>query len=156
MKHFFIKQLFLLALLCSFAGIVSAQNVDATKPDEILSIAKGFGSAELDKDSSGDPKITGRISGTRYGILFYGCRSGSRCRSIQFYASWDISKRIPLERINKWNNDKRYGKAYLDSDNDPVIEISVELEYGMSRRNLEECFRDWELVLNEFKRDVID
>jgi hypothetical protein len=155
MKHLVNKQLFLL-VLCSFVGIASAQNVDATKPNEILSIAKGFGSAELDEDSTGDPRIMGRISGTGYAILFYGCSSGSRCKSLQFYAPWKTSKKISLEKINKWNKEKRYVKAHLDSDDDPIIQFDVELEYGMSRRNLEECFKDWELALDAFKKDVID
>jgi hypothetical protein len=154
MKRFVIELCFLLTC-CSFAGMASAQNVDATKPDEILNVAKGFGSAELDKDNTGDPKITGMISGVRYGIFFYGCSDGSRCKSLQFVSGWKTGKKIPLERINQWNKEKRYGKAYLDGDDDPGIDFAVEIEYGMSRRNLEECFRDWEMVLNEFKKDVI-
>jgi hypothetical protein len=155
MKHLVAKQLCLLAL-CSFVGMASAQTIDATDPDEILNIAKGFGSAELEKSKSGDPHIRGRISGTIYGVVFYGCRNHERCRSIQLYSSWEMSDKPGLERINEWNKKKRFGKAYLDEVDDPFLEMDVEMEFGMTRRNLEECFRNWELVLKEFKEEVVD
>jgi G:T-mismatch repair DNA endonuclease (very short patch repair protein) len=155
MKHFVAKQLFMLAL-CSFVSIASAQNIDATDPNEILNIAKGFGSAELNKDNTGDPNIVGRISGTKYAIFFYGCRDGGSCKSLQFVASWKTGKKFTLEKINEWNRKKRYAKAHLDDEGDPVIKFDVEIEYGMSRRNLDECLKDWELALIAFRKELLD
>jgi hypothetical protein len=152
--HLVARQLFLLAL-CSFVGIASAQNVDATDTEEILNIAKGFGSAALTKSDSGAPRIKGRISGTSYEVVFYGCRNNERCRSLQLYAAWEVSREIALEKINEWNKGKRFGRAYLDKDGDPFLEFDIEMEYGMSRRNLEECFKNWELLLEEFKKNVV-
>ena len=61
--------LFFCALLSAAAGPAFADSlIDATKPERLHEIARGFGSAELDKDSQGDPRITGRIEGTKYGI----------------------------------------------------------------------------------------
>ena len=62
--------------------------IDATMPDKILEIAKGFGTASLDKDNVGDPRITGRIDGQKYTIHFYGCLNGKDCDDIQFYTYW--------------------------------------------------------------------
>src|SRR5262245_40403120 len=53
-------------------------------PDVILDVAKGYGSANLQKDGDGNPQIAGRIEGVKYSVLFYGCSNGANCRSIQF------------------------------------------------------------------------
>ena len=112
---------------------VSAQELmDAKKPQAILEIAKGFGSAKLGTDAEGDPLITGRIKGTKYGIYFYGCNSkGEECDDIQFNAAWSGVK-ASLEDVNRWNAEKRYGKAYIDSEGDPVIQTGLATATSMT------------------------
>ena len=103
--------LFFCALMSAAASPVFAEQlVDATKPERLYEIARGFGSAELDKDSQGDPRISGRLDGTKYGIYFYGCVKGADCDDIQFSASWSGPK-IWMEKINEWKRAKRLGKA---------------------------------------------
>lgn len=127
--------------------------IDATDPTEILNIARGFGSANLDRDSDGDPRITGRIDGYRYSVFFYGCASGERCTNIAFNAGW-ITKDVDLDRINEWNRDRRYGRAYLDRDGDPVVEMDVNIEFGVSRMNFDDTFALWSSILKEFANYV--
>ena len=55
-----------------------------------------------------------------------------------------------MEAINAWNRDKRFGKAYLDSDLDAVIEYDVNLEHGISRENLDSTFQVWSLILKQY------
>lgn len=52
-------------------------------------------------------------------------------KDIQLYAGFK-AKRITLSRINEWNKTKRFGRAYLDSDNDPVIEADLDFEGGVT------------------------
>lgn len=148
--------LFFCALLSAAAGPAFADAlIDATKPERLHEIARGFGSAELDKDSQGDPRITGRIEGTKYGIYFYGCVKGADCDDIQFSASWSGPK-VSLEKINDWNRTKRFGKAYLDKDGDPNLEMEVNLDYGVSAKNIEDSFNWWTKALKEYKKVVLE
>lgn len=128
--------------------------ITAKDPNVILNVAKGFGSAKLDKDDGGDPMIVGRMDGVRYGIYFYGCKNGKDCDDIQFTAAWDEDKFDPAD-INDWNLTKRYGRAYVDKDGDPTIDMVVNLDYGVSEANLEDSFNWWGVVLREFEKQVL-
>ena len=139
-------------------GVVQASDSDivtANSPALIRDIALGYGSATLDKGVDGDPEITGRIDGTKYGVFFYGCTKGKSCDSIQFSAGWGGGSRISLNALNEWNKNKRYGQAYLDKDGDPSIKLTVNLDYGVTRGNLDDMFNVWTIVLKQFKKEVI-
>lgn len=136
-------------------GMAHAEKlIDGSKPAEILDIAKGFGSATLSTDDDGDPMIDGRIDGNRFAIHFFSCTNGTGCGVILFRAAW-ISDTIDLAKLNDWNANKFVGRAYLDNENDPVIEMTVILEGGVSAENLEESFEYWRLVLGDFVTEVI-
>ena len=144
------------ALLLVGTEAFAEELIDAKKPEAILNIAKGFGSAKLGKDSEGDPLITGRIKGTRYGIYFYGCNSeGEDCDDIQFNAAWSGVK-VSLKAVNRWNAKKRYGKAFIDSEGDPVIQMTVNLDYGVSADNLDDTFNWWTKALEDFIAEVVN
>jgi hypothetical protein len=144
------------SLLCLASGPALSQNlVDATQPQRVLEVAKGFGSATLEKDSKGDPKITGRIDGTAYTVFFYGCVNNKDCDNIQFYSAWNASGKYSLRQINEWNRTKRWGKAYLDNDDDPVLEMEANLDFGVSTKNLEDTFDWWKVTLKTFKKDFL-
>jgi Putative bacterial sensory transduction regulator len=144
-------------VLASITSPAQAETlIDATNPDAILNIAKGYGAATLTKDNVGDPYISGMIEGNRYGVYFYGCTSGKKCKEIQLRASWNTSN-ISLGTINTWNQKNRFGHAYLyDTDSHPSIDIMVNLNYGVSSRNLEDTFDTWKAVMNKFKLNVIE
>ncbi len=87
--------------------------------------------------------------------MFYGCEKGENCDDIQFIASWsDIE--ISLQDVNEWNSKKRFGKAYLDSEGDPVLEISINTDYGISKKNLEDSFDWWTIAIKGFKKDILE
>lgn len=142
----------LASLLLSSAAM--AQNIDATQPDSILNIARGVGSADLSTSEQGDPMISGRIDGTRYTLFFFGCTNKVNCTSIQFYAGWEMENPVSTRDLNDWNRTKRYGRAYLDNSNDPVVEMDVVMEHGISRRNLEANFDLWKTVMSQFKQAI--
>ncbi len=76
--------------------------------------------------------IVGRMDGVKYVILFYGCNKGENCDDIQFVAGWEGGK-VSLKDVNRWNSDKRYGKAFIDSEGDPRLIMSVNLDYGVQK-----------------------
>lgn len=129
--------------------IISAEN-----PDEILNIAKGFGSAILVESSSGKPLIRGRINGIPYLVFFFGCDDrGDSCDDIGFYASWKKST-VSLSDINDWNYKNRFGTASLRENGNPVLDMQVNLQYGVTPENFEDVFVWWAVALRSFNEHL--
>lgn len=144
-----------IALLSFSTATHAGELISAEEPEAILDIAKGFGSARLKKDSEGDPLISGRIDGTKYGVYFYGCNDkGTKCDDIKFGAGWSGYK-ISIDTINQWNKTKKYGVAYLDDDKDPNLDMVVNIDYGVSIENLEDSFNIWSKILKSYKKEVL-
>ena len=146
-----------LAATMALAAVTSghAANVDATDPQVILNLAKGYGSGTLDKDSGGDPMIKGRIDGIGYAIFFFGCKENKDCKSVNFYASWDTSD-VKAAQIADWNLNKRFAKAYLDKSGQPAITMDVNLFGGVTSENFEDDLDWWRTMMAGFKTEVID
>lgn len=123
--------------------------VDGSDARAVLDVARAYGSAALETLSNGDPNIIGRIDGIGYAVHFLNCTDNSTCGSLNFYTAFADVKPT-LEQINAWNNGKRYGRAYLDSDLDAAVEMDVNLSFGVSRANLDSNFSIWRLVLTQF------
>lgn len=51
--------------------------------------------------------------------------------SIQAYAGFKSDK-ANLSKINDWNRSKRYSRAYIDKEGDPVIELDLDLVGGIT------------------------
>ncbi|HHY48790.1 MAG TPA: YbjN domain-containing protein [Alphaproteobacteria bacterium] len=138
------------AVLAATAVSVQAQTlIDGSQVDEILNVARGYGSATLETQANGDPKISGKIEGVTYQVYFMNCTNNQNCEDLNFYAGF-LNNKQTLEAINAWNRDKRFGKAYLDSDLDAVIEFDLNLEHGISRGNLDAAFSLWSLILDQY------
>ncbi len=145
-----------LSIVSTSPVVHAAEIVTAEKPDSILNIAKGFGSARLKQTNSGVPYISGRVDGTRYVIYFYGCDdNGKKCDSIMFGSAW-VGVKVPLKEINEWNKSKKYAQAFLDDDGDPNINMHVNLDHGVTVENLEDTFNIWTILLKMFKKQVIE
>jgi hypothetical protein len=146
-----LKQLMLGAAFVA-ATAVSAQAqtiIDGSQVDEILNLARGYGSATMEKQSNGDPRITGKVDGVTYQVYLMNCTNNTNCEDLNFYAGF-LDNKQTLDVINAWNRDKRFGKAYLDSDLDAVIEYDVNLEKGVTRENLDAAFNLWTLILEQY------
>jgi hypothetical protein len=91
----------------------------------------------------------------RFHVQFFGCDGIKDCQSVQFWSAFDLTKGIDLERINDWNRDKRYGKAYLDGEMDPFLEMDVNMTGGLPPATAIENLALWTAVLAEFQ-DHID
>ena len=142
------------AIISTATATYATEIISAENPEAILNIAKGFGSAKLEKDPGGDPLITGRIEGKVYIIVFDGCENGKKCDDIHFGAAWS-GKKVSLNDINRWNRDKKFGTALLDTDGDPVLRMFVNIDFGVTEKNLEDTFDWWSKALSVFKKDVL-
>lgn len=138
------------AVLLAPPATLAQTIVDATDPDQIAEIARGYGAVDVTTDAAGDPLLLGRMDGNQYQIIFYGCDGGTACTNIQFQAAWENTGSMDDATIRSWNAENRFGKALMDADYDPVIQWDVNLFGGVSHANLDNTFDWWRMVMNAF------
>lgn len=85
--------------------------------------AEGY-AAEASADGS---DIVWKIEGAKTRIFV--SEDGS---SIQFYVGF-TSKDVTLEKVNAWNQTKKYSKSYLDKAGDPCLELDLDFDGGITR-----------------------
>ncbi|MFL6730079.1 MAG: YbjN domain-containing protein [Sphingomicrobium sp.] len=118
-------------LLLSAASSAEAQMVRAQDPQSIVKAMQGSGyTAELTADQTGDPMIRSAAGGTNFQLLFYNCTNHRECATVQFHVGYDLKTSPSLESINEWNRTQRFGSAHLDKENDPILEMDVDLDDG--------------------------
>ncbi len=124
--------LFFLATLIAAAPATGDTLVRADA-EQMADVIRDVGfKAVITTDSDGDPMIKSSSQGADWSILFYGCTGGQTCTSVQFSAAFDLTDPMSGTPINDWNRDRRYGKAYLDAEGDPYLEMDVDLTHGVS------------------------
>ena len=145
------RSILLAAALVAMAVPAAAQDlVDGSKVDDIVTLARGYGAAELEDQPGGAPRIAGNIKGVPYYVFFMNCGSdGTACEDLNFYSAF-AGVKPTMDALNAWNRDKRFGNAYLDADLDAAIEFDVNLEHGVSRDNLDAAFSLWSVLLGEY------
>jgi Putative bacterial sensory transduction regulator len=129
--------------------LVTAKNVD-----EIVNLARGYGAATLTKDDSGDPLIKNRTDGIAWSVYFYGCDKGADCSSIQFSAGFTMKNKPTVAKINEWNMQKRWAKARVDNEGDPIITHDVNLQHGVTRANLDTSMGNWTEMVADFTKFI--
>jgi hypothetical protein len=132
------------------APAMGQELLDGSKVDEIVALARGYGYAAVEQQPGGAPRIAGNINGVPYYVFFMNCGTdGTNCEDINFYAAF-AGVKPTMDALNAWNRDKRFGNAYLDADLDAAIEFDVNLEYGVSKDNLDAAFSLWSVLLAQY------
>lgn len=133
----------------AWAEMITAQDVEA-----IVEVARLYGPADLERSSSGDPRIVGEIDGTTYLVVFYGCQNGRSCTDIQFGAAWaagsPADRSDHLAKVNQWNAESRFGNAYIETDGAVFLKMETNLQYGVERDSLIDTFDWWRIALVQF------
>jgi Putative bacterial sensory transduction regulator len=150
------KWLAIAAFAAAWAVPAQAQMVRAQDPDSLVRALQGAGyAAKLGKDKVEDPMITSGVSGTTFQIFFYNCAEHKACATVQFHSGYDLAASVGLERINEWNRTQRFGRAYLDKENDPILEMDVDLDDGgVSTLLFIDNIEFWASVLGNFERHI--
>lgn len=147
------------AIAIAAAGIAmpaQSQTVRGQDPGTLVSALQKAGyAAKLGTDKVGDPMITSGVSGTTFQIFFYNCTGHKNCATVQFHSGYDLQEPVSLDRINEWNRGQRFGRAYLDKESDPILEMDVDLDDGgvpplLFIDNIE----FWASILGNFERHI--
>jgi hypothetical protein len=139
-----------------WAAPASAQMVKAQDPMSLVRAMQNAGyAAKLGVDKVGDPMITSGYSGTTFQVFFYNCTNHKECATIQFHSGYDFDKPLPLETINEWNRSQRFARAYLDKENDPILEMDVDLDDGgLTPLLFVDNIEFWTSVLSKFEQHI--
>ena len=60
-----------------------------------------------------------------------------------------------LKFINDWNRTKRFSRAYIDKDQDIVLEAEIDLEPGMSEEAIKNWLKGFGVILNFFQHNLV-
>ena len=144
------------ALAAAWAAPAQAQMVRAQNPDSLVQALQQAGyAAKLGTDKVGDPMITSGVSGTTFQIFFYNCSDHKACATVQFHSAYDLENPVSLETLNEWNRAKRFGRGFLDKENDPVLEMDVDLDDGgLSAALFIDNVEFWATILGEFEQRI--
>jgi Putative bacterial sensory transduction regulator len=148
----------LVITLCLAGPVASA--LAAPLPDggvtapEVANVLQRAGyKAEVSTDKYGDPLIRSASSGVGFSVYFYTCHKTPRCTGIQFYAGFK-KPGIAETQVSEWNRTTRFGKAYLDKDGDPNLEMDMDVEHGATSEAIANDLDRWVAVLAAFTKHI--
>jgi hypothetical protein len=150
---------FAVALLALFAATPAhAELVNATNPETIKAIVESQGwPATVVAKEGDDPYIESNRNGLKFLVLFMNCDEGRNCKTLQYYMGFSDAKDVTLDRLNQWNKEKRFARAYKDDAGDPVLEMDVDLDFqGIPRENVGETFNTWASLMDSFREYVFE
>ena len=135
-----------------------AELINAADPATIKAIVESQGwPATVVAEEGDDPYIESNRGGLKFLVLFMNCNEGKQCKTLQYYMGFSDAKDISLERLNQWNKDKRFARAYKDDAGDPVLEMDVDLDFqGIPRENVGETFNTWASLMDSFRTYVFE
>lgn len=150
------KLLAFMIIVSAWAAPAAAQMVKAQDPASLVrALADAGYEATLGTDNAGDPVITSKHEGSVFKILFYNCTDNTNCATVQFHSGYELDGKIALDRINAWNRSQRFGRAYLDDEGDPIVEMDLDLDDGgVSKALFADNFEFWISVLNQFEKHI--
>jgi hypothetical protein len=152
-----------LAALVSFVPVADAQKrgqrqeqsagetVSRITPQQMASVLRNRGNRAEIVTENDRTRIRTQIGNRRVTVFFYAC-NGEGCQSIQYRALFEKNERFTLAFVNAWNYEKRFAKAYLDSDNDLVLEWDVDFDGGVTVGFISESVQTFQTMLNAFDR----
>ena len=89
-----------------------------------------------------------------YRVLLLPYGEGPDYPSIQLHAGFKAE--ADPDAINAWNRDNRFGRAFLDTDGDPILQYDLDLEGGATERTFQEFVRTFRALLEDFSETVVE
>lgn len=137
------------------AKLAGVGPVSAANPESIVNalIASGY-SAELRKDSVGDPLIDGETSeGGFFSLYFYACVNHQDCETVQFQRTYDYPNGVSQNVVDGWNarGNLNFIHVWLNAQGDPDLrgEFALPAE-GTPASTFNLMFSKWLGASNDF------
>jgi len=147
-----ISQLFAGLIMASLLGCATTSSTRAESPvylnitpAALTQLMSEEGYAVEEEDG-----VDWKIDGVNTHLLFM-----DGTQSIQFYVAYENSGDSTLEKVNEWNKSKRYSRSYLDDDNDPVLELDLDLAGGVTRDRILDFLKTCRASTSAWVREVL-
>ncbi len=114
--------------------------------DERIELVRGEGFGTI--ETRDGTTFTTRMEG--YKVAFFVLTDGESVQA--YFGRSGTSAR--LANINDWNKSKRYSRAYLDDDGDPVLELDLDLAGGVTADRVRDFIRTVKISVARFSSDV--
>ncbi|MEL6465564.1 MAG: YbjN domain-containing protein [Pseudomonadota bacterium] len=146
--------------LALWANVSWAEPAPIVRLDNPAAVAlalreEGF-RAKLTKDDRDRPLIETGVGGIYFSIKFYGCKQQRDCFGLLFSAWFDLDNGIGLQPLNDWNADRFIGRAYTNSECDPVLDHYVFVDRKREVHHFTEELEFWGEALADFRAMVYD
>jgi hypothetical protein len=123
---------------------------DGLTLEEVVAwLQSGGYAAKVVTREDGKRHIESWSQGTLFNIFTPGCQSG-RCASLELVFAFSSKGKFDVSRLNEWNSDVPWGKAYYDTVNDPCLDMDISLSPGGTFESLNDQFGTWNNVLSTF------
>ena len=120
-----------------------------TLEEVIAWLQSGGYAAKVVTREDGKRHIESWSQGTLFNIFTPGCQSG-RSASLELVFAFSSKGRFDVSRLNEWNSDIPWGKAYSDTVNDPCLDMDIALSPGGTFESLNDQFATWNKILSAF------
>jgi hypothetical protein len=144
----------ILASLLSLPACAEQRDGRGITGEEVVAILQDLGyRAKLGKDSVGDPMVTTGMGGLTTMVYFYDCVEG-RCGSLQLSVGLDLKDGTSADVVNAYNKGYRYGRVYLDEENDPYLAFDFEVLHTDHAAHVASQVSIFENVIGNFTRET--
>jgi len=110
--------------------------------------------AEVQTAKDGTQSVYSATDGTGFYVNFYDCKNKPKCASIQFEVGFDTKGEFNATKMNSWNADNRWVRAYVDDKDDPWLDMDVDLSPGGTWEGLDDEFSVWRDMMVSFKKYI--
>lgn len=148
----------LFAAAFAASPVAAEPSVTKVSPELIGSVLSDLGvQYELKKLDNGDPRLvinTGALAAKGMQIDFWDCTPSNECEDMTIRAWFAAKPPATLANVNAWNRDKRFTRAYIDSDNEANLEMDINATGGVGMGNIQIMMKSYFQWVSEFPREV--
>jgi Putative bacterial sensory transduction regulator len=104
-----------------------------------------------EREPSVDGKFYLRIGLRDFKVLLFlfGCKEG-RCTDLQVFSGFQTQRPLSLARINEWNRNHRFTKAYLNERGDSALEADLSFTGNLGLENFKDFLNTFKISLSAF------
>jgi hypothetical protein len=146
MKRRIVEILMAFCLLVPALAFAESTLTDKYSDAELIQIINDDGYSAVTKLKDGVIKV--KIDGSAY--LIFNHSDGA------LHALYGVGDaKISYEDINEWNRTKRFSRAYLDSDKNPILESDLLANGGLTKKHVTEFIKVFVGSVKFFKEFLV-
>ena len=153
-----LKSSICLASLCAFNfGCVEAKDslVDGEDVQRLIEILDDMGFEPSARTTEqGLHAIDLMVEGVNSTLTLNNCEHDNACGVATLTSGYDLEDGVTDAKLAEWNGNKLFVTAYVDDENDPFIDMTVNLKYGVSEQNFRDTIDWWRVIKSEFESHI--